>query len=78
VRRSATRPTVTARASTGVVALAPASPLALSGPSLAHARTMNSPVSTRPGRTLPGGDRSGLWLRNAAAGLCILAAAAAT
>jgi hypothetical protein len=39
---------------------------------------MNSPVSTRPGRTLPGGDRSGLWLRNAAAGLCILAAAAAT
>ena len=26
---------------------------------------------------MPGGDRSGLWLRNAAAGLCVLAAAAA-
>jgi hypothetical protein len=26
---------------------------------------------------VPGGDRSGLWLRNAAAGLCVLAAAAA-
>jgi hypothetical protein len=31
----------------------------------------------QPGRTVSGGDRSGLWLRNAAAGLCVLAAAAA-
>ena len=30
-----------------------------------------------PGARVPGGDRSGLWLRNAAAGLCVLAAAAA-
>ena len=30
------------------------------------------------GWTGPGQDRSGLWLRNAAAGLCVLAAAAAT
>jgi hypothetical protein len=29
------------------------------------------------GWTDPGPDRSGLWLRNAAAGLCVLAAAAA-
>ena len=29
------------------------------------------------GRPAPGSDRSGLWLRNAAAGLCVLAAAAA-
>jgi hypothetical protein len=31
----------------------------------------------RPGQPMPGHDRSGLWLRNAAAGLCTLAAAAA-
>jgi hypothetical protein len=30
----------------------------------------------RPGRTLPAGDRSALWLRNAAGGLFVLAAAA--
>ena len=74
-RRPDTRLTVAARASVGTVALAPAFPLALSGLSLA--RTMNSSVSPRPARTLPSGDRSGLWLRNAAAGLCVLAAAAA-
>ena len=34
-------------------------------------------VSGRPGWAGPGQDRSGLWLRNAAAGLCVLAAAAA-
>jgi hypothetical protein len=34
-------------------------------------------ASTQPGSTWPGKDRSGLWLRNAAAGLCVLAAAAA-
>jgi hypothetical protein len=33
--------------------------------------------STQPGWAGPGKDRSGLWLRNAAAGLCVLAAAAA-
>jgi hypothetical protein len=34
-------------------------------------------ASTQPGWAGPGKDRSGLWLRNAAAGLCALAAAAA-
>src|SRR5580700_8485134 len=32
---------------------------------------------TQPGWAGPGQDHSGLWLRNAAAGLCVLAAAAA-
>jgi hypothetical protein len=32
---------------------------------------------SKPGWPCPGQDRSGLWLRNAAAGLCVLAAAAA-
>jgi hypothetical protein len=34
-------------------------------------------ASAQPGGAGPGKDRSGLWLRNAAAGLCVLAAAAA-
>jgi hypothetical protein len=34
-------------------------------------------ASAQPGWPGPGNDRSGLWLRNAAAGLCVLAAAAA-
>ncbi len=34
-------------------------------------------ASPQPGWAGPGKDRSGLWLRNAAAGLCVLAAAAA-
>jgi hypothetical protein len=34
-------------------------------------------ASAQPGWPGPGKDRSGLWLRNAAAGLCVLAAAAA-
>jgi hypothetical protein len=63
----------------GVGVLAPAVPLALSGPapsSVVYARSSN-PVTPRSGRTFPAGGRSGLWLRNAAAGLCVLAAAAA-
>ena len=45
------------------------------GPSVPHVRsTGNASGAGWPG---PGQDRSGLWLRNAAAGLCILAAAAA-
>ena len=52
----------------GAVALAPVVPLTLT----AHTRG----TSTRPNYR-PAPDRSGLWLRNAAAGLCILAAAAA-
>jgi hypothetical protein len=59
--------------------LEPVVPLALSGPArrpLVYARS-SDPIRPRPGRALPGGDRSSLWLRNAAAGLCILAAAAA-
>ena len=61
----------------GTLAPATALPLALFGPSLAYARDPGNGPRLQPGRTVPGGDRSGLWLRNAAAGLCILAAAAA-
>jgi hypothetical protein len=53
----------------GALALAPVFPLALT------ARVRNTGTPPNP-RTVP--DRSGLWLRNAAADLCILAAAAAT
>ena len=52
----------------GTLALAPVVPLTLT----AHTRGTGTPPSYRPAP-----DRSGLWLRNAAAGLCILAAAAA-
>ena len=52
----------------GAVALAPFVPLALT----AHTRDTSTPPNHRPAS-----DRSGLWLRNAAAGLCVLAAAAA-
>ena len=69
------RLTVAARASAGAVALALAFPLALSDLSLA--RNMVNSVSTSPRRPMPASERSGLWLRNAAAGLCVLAAAAA-
>src|SRR5580704_13035842 len=51
----------------GAVALAPVVPLALT----AHTRDTSTPPNHRPAS-----DRSGLWLRNAAAGLCVLAAAA--
>ena len=57
---------------TGALALAPVFPLALTEPSLATARDTGTPPASRPAP-----DRSGLWLRNAAAGLCVLAAAAA-
>ena len=50
------------------VALAPVLPLALAADS--------SGTGTTPAPR-PTQDRSGLWLRNAAAGLCVLAAAAA-
>ena len=59
-------------AAVGAVALAPVFPLALTEPSLATARDTGTPPSPSPAP-----DRSGLWLRNAAAGLCVLAAAAA-
>jgi hypothetical protein len=52
----------------GAVALAPVVPLALT----AHTRDTSTSPNHRPAT-----DRSGLWLRNAAAGLCVLAAAAA-
>jgi hypothetical protein len=52
----------------GAVALAPVVPLTLT----AHTRGASTPPNDRPAP-----DRSGLWLRNAAAGLCVLAAAAA-
>jgi len=42
------------------------------------AREPGNILRPRPGSGASGRDRSGLWLRNAAAGLCVLAAAAAT
>ena len=57
---------------TGPLALAPVFPLALTEPSLATTRDTGTPPTPR---SAP--DRSGRWLRNAAAGLCVLAAAAA-
>ena len=57
--------------------MTPAFPIALSGPSLAYASDADNVIRPRPGHALAGRDRSGLWLRNAAAGLCVLAAAAA-
>ena len=57
---------------TSALALAPVFPLALTGPSLATSRGTGTPPASRPAP-----DRSGLWLRNAAVGLCVLAAAAA-
>jgi hypothetical protein len=59
-------------AAVGAVALAPVFPLALTEPSLATTPDTGTPPAPRPAP-----DRSGLWLRNAAAGLCVLAAAAA-
>ena len=53
---------------TGALALAPVLPLALT----AHTRDTGTSSSPHPAP-----HRSGLWLRNAAAGLCVLAAAAA-
>ena len=58
-------------------AMAPAFPRALSSPSLAYASEPNNVVRPQPPRAVPGRDQSGLWLRNAAVGLCVLAAAAA-
>ena len=69
-----------ARLTTGTGgALAPAVPLALSGPArspLVYVSRPN-PITPQPGRAVADSDRSGLWLRNAAGGLCVLAAAAA-
>src|SRR6266852_161323 len=53
-----------AHRTTGAVALAPVFPLALTEPSLATARDTGAPPASRPAS-----DRSGLWLRNDAAGL---------
>ena len=44
---------------------------------LAYARSTNNGIGPRFVRAVSGGDRSGLWLRNAVGGLCVLAAAAA-
>jgi len=56
----------------GALAPAAAFPLAL-----AYICDPDNASRLQPERTVPDGDRSGLWLRNAAAGLCVLAAAAA-
>ena len=55
-------------------------PLALTSPaapSAASVRDTSKAAGPRRGWADPGQDHSGLWLRNAAAGLCVLAAAAA-
>jgi hypothetical protein len=44
---------------------------------LAYARSTNNGIGSRFVRAVSDGDRSGVWLRNAAGGLCVLAAAAA-
>jgi len=59
---------------TPCVQLAPAGPAALS---VAAIRGAGNAASVGPGGAGPGNDHSGWWLRNAAAGLCLLAAAAA-
>jgi len=46
-------------------------------PSIPQIPGTGAPSSTEPGPGTPGQDRSGPWLRSAAAGLCALAAAAA-
>ena len=46
-------------------------------PAATSVRDAGQAARTRPGWAEPGQDHSGLWLRNAAAGLCVLAAAAA-
>jgi hypothetical protein len=46
-------------------------------PAPAGARDVGEATGSRRGWAWPGQDRSGVWLRNAAAGLCVLAAAAA-
>ena len=61
--------------------MTPCSSLALtSAPPLSAAglRGPGKATSVQPEETKPGKDLSGLWLRNAATGLCVLAAAAAT
>jgi hypothetical protein len=56
----------------------PRVPLALTGPAGPPApQGPGTGKVSEPGWPGPGQDRSGLWLRNAAAGLCVLAAAAA-
>jgi hypothetical protein len=65
----------------GAAPMTPCIPLTIITPaalSLAGIRTAGDAASTRPGPAGPGRDRSGRWLRNAAPGLCALAAAAAT
>ena len=60
--------------------MTPCIPLVLigpAGPSIPQVRDTGQIAGTGPGWAGPGQDRSGPWLRNAAAGLCVLAAAAA-
>jgi hypothetical protein len=47
------------------------------GPFMASAPGAGNSASDQPQWNVPGRDHSGIWLRNAAAGLCLLAAAAA-
>ena len=64
----------------GSVAVAdgiPPTPSSPAVPPSAVATETDMDTRSRPGQALPGRDRSGLWLRNAAVGLCALAAAAA-
>ena len=64
----------------GSPAMMPCILLALPNPALpfmAGVPGAGKPTGDRPRRSASGRDHSGIWLRNAAAGLCLLAAAAA-
>ena len=57
--------------------MTPCIQLALITPAAASVRDTRQAAGTRPGWADPGKEHACLWLRNAAAGLCVLAAAAA-
>jgi hypothetical protein len=65
------------RGSEAVADKIPPAPSSPAVPPSAAATGMDMDTRSRPDQALPGRDRSGLWLRNAAVGLCALAAAAA-
>ena len=65
------------RASVAAADGIPPTPSSPAVPPSAVATETDMDTRSRPGQALPGRDRSGLWLRNAAVGLCALAAAAA-
>jgi hypothetical protein len=61
----------------GMSSRTPWAPSGLAGPAFDGVDSASEVVGSRPGETGAGHDRSGSWLRLAAAGLCVLAAGAA-